>query len=55
MTMASVKSSVNGNIRNILIQVQSLQVARNLALDRLSLLTSAAEFLLHLDEANVIR
>jgi hypothetical protein len=53
--MASVKSSVNGNIRNILTQVQSLQVARNLALDRLSLLTSAAaEFLLHLDEANVI-
>lgn len=52
MTMAPAKSSVNGNIRNILTQVQNLQVARSVALDRLSLLTS--EILLHLDKANVI-
>lgn len=35
-------------------QVQNSQVARSVALDRLSLLTSAAEILLHLDKANVI-
>lgn len=35
-------------------QVQNSQVARSVALDRLSVLTSVAEILLHLDKADVI-